>query len=431
MVTASLPARRNTAVLVGFTAITNLADGVAKVTLPLLALRITGSPALVAGIGFTLTLPWLLIALHVGVLVDRLDRRRLVVMADALRVVAISVLLGAALTGTLSLPLLYAAGLTLGVAEVVALTALAALVPAALPRDRLERVNGWVAAAETIANEFAGPALGGLLVALGAGVALGGTAAAYVVGVLLLMLLAGRFRVERATSTSTSASTSSAAGTVNADIREGLGYLWSNRLLRTMAMILAVLAGSWAAWLAILPSYARDAHLGERHYGLLLSALGVGGLVGAFATPHVNRLLGRRWALFADLLGSTAMMAVPAMTTSVWWVGAAAFVGGIGGTLWTVNSRTIVMMAVPAELLGRFNAAWRLLGWGTQPLGALLAGVLAQVAGVRVAFAVFGVLAVAIIVPFLRAVTPGALTAIFSAPPAPVSAPPAPAPPPR
>ncbi|MFD0891607.1 hypothetical protein ACFQ08_44260, partial [Streptosporangium algeriense] len=69
--------RRNETVLVGFTVATNLADGVAKIALPLLAVELTDSPGLVAGVGLTLTLPWLLASLHVGVLVDRGDRRRL------------------------------------------------------------------------------------------------------------------------------------------------------------------------------------------------------------------------------------------------------------------------------------------------------------------------------------------------------------------
>ncbi|MBC6469993.1 MFS transporter [Actinomadura alba] len=398
---------RNVGVLVSFTAITNLADGVTKVALPLMAVGLTDSPALVAGVGFTLTLPWLLIALHIGVLVDRADRRRLVSLAEGMRLVVVAALLLAVAADALSLPLLYLAGLVLGVAEVVAQTSLTSLVPAAVPRERLERVNGWVAGAETVANEFAGPALGGLLLTAGAGVALGSTAAAYVAGLLLIMLLAGGFR----------ARPTGAAGRppapVRADIAVGLRFLWSHPLLRTMTLTIAVLAGAWSAWLVLLPSYAEEAHLSEQAYGLVLSCLGLGGLTGVFAVGTVNRLMGRRRVLFADLLGTFAMLAVPVVTANPWAVAAGAFAGGVGGTLWTVNSRTIVQLTVPDELMGRFNAAARLLGWGTLPLGAALAGAIAQLAGVQAAFIVFAAAAVVAVVPFLRTVTPAALAEIF------------------
>src|SRR5687767_1714425 len=98
--------RRNTGVLVGFTAVTNLADGVTKVALPLLATTLTDSPGQVAGVALTLTLPWLLVALHVGVLVDRFDRRVLLWLADLARLGAV----GALLVLPVSLPLLYGAG---------------------------------------------------------------------------------------------------------------------------------------------------------------------------------------------------------------------------------------------------------------------------------------------------------------------------------
>ncbi|MFD0888872.1 proton-conducting transporter membrane subunit, partial [Streptosporangium algeriense] len=143
---------------------------------------------------------------------------------------------------------------------------------------------------------------------------------------------------------------------------------------------------------------------------LLLGSIGVGGLVGAVLTAPVNRLLGVRWALFLDLVGTILMMVVPAVFPRAWAVGVAAFAGGMGGTLWTVNSRTLAQMIVPDRLLGRYSAASRLLSWGTLPIGAGLAGLLAELAGVRAAFAGFAVLAVLPIVPFLLTVTEGELS---------------------
>ncbi|MFI6292157.1 MFS transporter [Nonomuraea sp. NPDC050790] len=393
---------RNEGALVGFTAVTNLADGIGRVALPMAAVGLTSSPALITGVGVTLTLPWLLASLHAGVLADRGDRRRLAVVANLVRLGAVGVLLAAALAGLLSLPLLYATGLTLGVAEVVASAAIGALVPAAVPARRLTRANAWIAGAETLMNEFAGPAVGGLLVGIGLSVALGSAGVGFALGAVLLALLVGRFRA----ATQPAREPTSVGG----EIREGLAFLWNHRLLRTLNLTITVLGASWAAWLALLPVYATHVlRLDASGYGLLISAIGVGGLMGALTTSLVNRLLGVRWALFADLVGTFLMVFVPAVLPDAWAVGAAAFVGGMGGTLWSVNSRTIAQTIVPDRLLGRYTAAGRMLAYGAMPIASLAAGLIAQFAGVRIAFALFAALALVLVIPFLRAVTPAAL----------------------
>ncbi|MFI6796819.1 MFS transporter [Streptosporangium canum] len=395
--------RRNETALVGFTVATNLADGVTKIVLPLLAVGLTDSPGLVAGVGLTLTLPWLLASLHVGVFVDRNDRRRLAAAANLIRLVVTLSLLAAVAGDALSLPMIYAAGAVIGLAEVVADSAVGALVPAAVPRERLGRVNAWIAGAETVANEFAGPAIGGLLVGFGAALALGSSAAAFALGAVLLALLAGRFRVSAEERDSGPARE---PGRGRAELVEGLAFLWRHRLLRTMSLTISALVACWSAWLALLPSYAlRLLDLDPAGYGLLLSAIGLGGLLGAVLVTTVNRLLGVRWALFVDLVGTVVMMIVPAVFPDAWAVGAAAFVGGMGGTLWTVNSRTLAQMIVPDRLLGRYGSAARLLSWGMLPIGAGLAGLLAEIVGLTGAFAIFAVVAALPIVPFLMTVT--------------------------
>lgn len=380
---------RNTAVLVVFTAVTNLADGVTKVALPLMATALTSSPLQVSGVALTLTLPWLLAALHVGVLVDRFDRRGLLWCANVLRVVVVAGLL----VLPTSLPLLYTGGAALGIAEVIALTSASALVPDVVAPEGRERANAWVAGAETVCNEFCGPFVGGLLVAAGASVALGATVAGYVIGSVVLVFLVGRFRVVRAAATAS----------VHEQIGEGLKVLWRQQALRLMALVLTVLCACWGAWLAVMPLVATTAMgLDARGYGVLLSALGVGGLAGALSVTTLNRVFGRSAVMFADLVGTFAMVAVPAVTPNMIAVAVAAFAGGLGGTVWTVNSRTITQELVPAELMGRVSAAARLFSWGAMPVGAALVGVLAEWFGHRVAFAVFAVAVLVLVVPFLR-----------------------------
>ncbi|MET8944519.1 MFS transporter [Streptomyces sp. NPDC004542] len=400
---------RNTLVLLVFTAITNLADGVTKIALPLLATRASGSPAQVSAVSLSLSLPWLLVALHVGVLVDRADRRRLLWGANALRLLALGALVQVATAGGITIPVLCAVGAVLGVAEVIALTSASALIPALVPAEGRERANAWIAGAETVCNEFCGPFVGGLLLAAGTGVALGVTWVSYLAAALVLLLLAGRFRAAREDGSATQA-----AGSVNQQIAGGFRYLWQHVLLRTMSLILTVLCACWGAWLALMPLFATEVmDLSPRAYGAVLSALGVGGLAGALAVTWVNRAFGRRWVMFADLAGTFAMMAVPGLTTDLWAVAAAAFAGGMGGTLWTVNARTIGQRLVPDAMLGRYSAVGRLFSWGAMPVGAGVMGLLAEWLGLRLAFLVFASSVAVTVIPFLRVLTRPALAEAF------------------
>jgi hypothetical protein len=119
--------------------------------------------------------------------------------------------------------------------------------------------------------------------------------------------------------------------------------------------------------------------------------------------------------MFADIVGTVAMVGVPAVVpgapASVWPVGVAAFLAGVGGTMWTVNSRVISQSLVPNELLGRFSAASRLISWGMVPVSAAIAGGLAQLFGFQVAFGVFAVACLLMVYPFLRVVTADAVAA--------------------
>ncbi|WP_326813378.1 MFS transporter [Streptomyces scopuliridis] len=391
--------------LVSFTAVTNLTDGVTKVALPLLATSLTDSPALVSGVLLSLTLPWLLVALHVGVLVDRSDRRKLLWLANIMRMTVVLGLFTAVATDVLSLPLLYGCGLILGVAEVIALTSVAALVPAAVAPAGRERANTWVTAAETLCNEFAGPFVGGVLVAASASIALGATIGGYAAAILILPFLVGRFRISR--------QSDRPQLTVHQQIGEGLRFLLNQRLLRMLSLTVTGLITCWSAWFALMPLIAtKELGLSADRYGMLVGALGIGGVVGTMSVGLANRLLGRRWVMFGNVFLTASMVAVPALTSNVWAIGAAAFLGGMGGTLWAVNSRSISQTLVGAEMMGRYSAAARLFSWGFIPVGAAVSGALAQWLGYRVTFGLFAVATAVVIVPFLRVFTPKVLTEV-------------------
>jgi len=400
--------KRNEWLLILFTGWTNIADAVTAVALPLLTLQLTREPLAVTAVAMMLSLPWLLTALHIGVFVDRMDRRRLLVGAQVARVALVGLLLLTFLGGTLSLPLVYAAALFLGLADVIASLSGVSIVPSAIPRARWQTASARITAVEYLFNSFIGSPIGGLLVAVGFAVALTTSGLSYLLAAVLLLLLAGNFAVARSTE----------PRPVHTEIRDGLVFLWRHRLLRTMALLITIMAGCWAAWFALIPAYAVGGPLGlsAREYGILLTCLGAGGVAGSLVVGRLNSLLGRRWSMFVDIVGTFALVAVPAILPatpdSAWAIGAAAAVAGAGGTMWTVNSRVITQTLVPHDMLGRFSAASRVVAWGMAPIAALAAGALAQLVSYRLAFGAFAVLCLLLVYPFLRVITQAAVAEV-------------------
>jgi MFS family permease len=228
--------------------LSNLADGLVKIALPLVAVTLTDSPGLVAGVTLAVTLPWLVFALPAGALADRVDRRIAMVAANVARAAAVAVLavtVALGLESSAAMWALYAVALLLGTAETVYDTCAQSILPQVVPRDRLPRANGRLIAAELTANEFVGPPLGGLLVAAGIAVAFATPAALWAAAVGALLLLRGGFAVPRAEPT-----------TLRADVAEGLRYLWRHRLLRTLAAMTGLFNFATNATFAVFVLYA-------------------------------------------------------------------------------------------------------------------------------------------------------------------------------
>jgi MFS family permease len=365
--------------------LSNLADGVLKLAIPVLAVRFTDSPLLVAGVGFAMSLPWLLFALHAGAIADRVDRRRAMLLANIGRAAVVALLAVAAGTGAGALWMLYAAGLLIGLAEVFYDTSSQSILPQVVGRDALPTANSRLYMGELAANNFVGPPLGGVLVAAGAALALGAPAALWALAVLALASVRGTFRAER-----TGPRTSLAA-----DIREGFGYLIHHRVLRAMAAMTGTsnCAGSMAGAEFVLYAVGPASPMGltEPEFGLLNTSVAIGSVLGSLFATRLATLLGRARSLALGVALTTLMLATPAVTTSPWAIGAVWALAGAGIALWNVIVVSLRQQITPDELLGRMNSCYRLLAWGMIPVGSLVGGLLAEAVGLRMTFAVSAV----------------------------------------
>jgi MFS family permease len=372
----------------------NLADGVLWVALPLLAVELTRSPLLIAGITVAARLPWLL-APVAGAFADRLDRRQSMVRVNLVRTVLLGGLALAAAVDLATLPMLFAVAVLLGVAETLFDTSAQSLLPAVVDREDLTRANSRLFAVELVANTFVGPPLGGLLAAAGLAVALGLPAAAYLVGAGCLALLVGSFRAAGA----------GPAGSTRLrdDIAEGTRFVWRHPVLRPLAIMLGIQNMAFSAAFSVFVLFAvapGPMGLSKAGYGVLTATLGVGSLLGSWLAVPVERRLGRVNTLVLSIVLNALTLAVPVVTTLPVPIGASMVASGAGIVLWNVITVSLRQRITPDRLLGRMNASYRLVGWGTMPLGAALGGVLAEALGLRGAFLVAALLTLAVLAGF-------------------------------
>lgn len=387
---------RSLRTLIASSGLSNLADGVFKVALPLVAIHYTRSPALVAGLELVRSLPWLLGSLTVGALADRLDRRRTMVVANAARAAFVAVPAIAIAVDLGSLWWLYVAAVGTGVAEVFYDTAAQSILPSVVPRARLDRANGRLHAVELGAQELAGPPLGGLLVAAALALSFATSAALWAVAIVALLTLRGSFTPVR----------TGPRTTIRTDVREGLAFLARRPVLRTMALMVGMtnLATSAVGAVLVLFAVGPGSALGltEPEFGALFATMAAGGFLGGLVAHRAQRRIGRARSMTLSVLGMIGYVTAPAVTTNVAVLAAVFFAGGITLMLWNITTVSFRQRVTPDHLLGRVNSCYRLVAWGTRPLGAALGGALGEWFGVRSVFALMGVVTVAVLVPDRR-----------------------------
>lgn len=385
--------------------LSNLGDGLHQFALPLLAAQLTTAPSLVAGVTVMATLAWPLFGLQAGSIVDRTDRRRLLLVANLARAAALSGLVLAALAGRASIAWLYAAALVLGAGETLVDTALTSAVPGVVGRGRLGWANARITAAQTLTNSFVAPPLAGFLVGLGRAAPLGAGVLAYAGAAAALAGMQGHF----------AAAPPGHAGDAarrGRHLTGGLRFLWGHRLLRRLTLLTAAMNVFWAAWTALIVLHAvapGPMGLSTFGYSLLLTALAAGSVTGSAACEGVRCRLGTRNALALDFVGTAALLGVPALTTSPLLVGAAAAAAGFGASVWVVLVSSLRQSLVPDGLLGRVYSASRLVSFGAMPLGAAAAGLAAELLGVRAVFLLGGIANLLLLFAFLRVVRPAGL----------------------
>jgi MFS family permease len=365
------------------TGLSTLGDGLFLTALPLLAAQLTRDPLRISLVDFAGSLPWLLFGLVSGALVDRWDRRRVMWVADAGRFVVVGLLTIAVLGGWASVAALAVVGFLLGVGETFFDSASPALITAALgTRDiqRLERANSRLLGVQTVGRELAGPPVGGFLFPLSAAAPFLLNAASFAVSGALIAIIPGRFAPAGAPGAQGHRS-------LRREIAEGLRWLLAHPLLCTLALLVGVLNLVFSAVAAIEVLFALEVlSLNSAGYGLLMTGQAVGGLLGSVLVTRITGRLGSGTIIVPIVLVAAGCLAATGATSDPLTVGALLLLVGAAITVWNVVTVSLRQAIVPDHLVGRVAGAYRMVAFGTMPLGALAGGALARVFGLRAPF---------------------------------------------
>ena len=392
-----------------------LGTGLTVVAAPLYVSARTSNALIVAATTGVAMLPWLLFALPAGVLVDRVDRRRLMVAVDWARAAAMGVLAVAILAGWSSIVLLDLVLFLINTGETAFEPAAQSMVPAVVSRDQLERANGWLVGGLTLSRYMIAGPLGGFMFVVAASIPFFANAGTYAASAILIGLVSGTYRVARPGPASPDAPGGPRG--VRAEVAEGLRWLLRQRMLRTMAILIGLLNITLAAATAVLVLLARERlHVGSVGYGSLFTCMAVGSLLGSAVGDRVIRRVTATWTIRIGLIVEALTHLTLALATNVYVVGVVLAAFGIHAALWTIVGTSLRQRLTPAHMLGRVSSANLFISAGGEVAGALLGGALAGAFGITAPYWVGFVVALIVVATTWRVFDRATVAAAYAEP---------------
>lgn len=364
--------------------VSRLGDSIRTPAFALLVATMTRDPRAVATVVVAGQLPPLLFGLLGGVYADRWDRRRTMVAVDGLRALLVAALAVLVALGQAGVPAVAGCAFALAALGAFFDAAAFALLPAVVPAERLAFANGRLQAGTAMAGGFVGAPLAGVLFALAAALPFAVDALSFALAALLVLTLSvPTFSAPAAGPTPASTAPRPPRRSVWREAGDGWRWLRGEPVLLRISMLAAATNLAISGLIAVVVFYALDV-LGvpERAYGLFMAAAALGGLVGALNAGRFAARVGVLPGLRIVLLGETLALVGLAATRQPVLGALALAVFSAGTGLWNSLYATYGQRRIPAELRGRVGATQRMVGLVAAPVGALLAGLVAEHHGV-------------------------------------------------
>ena len=368
---ASLWRNRNYLILWGGQVVSSVGTQVSQLAFPLLVLMLTHSAAQAGFVGASRALPYLLFSLPAGALIDRWDRKRVMMLCDAVRAVCLASIPLAFALGRLSIVQIYLVSLVEGTLFVFFDIAETSCLPNVVEREQLPAAVAQNQATQGITS-LLGPALGGFLYGVSLLLPFVADAVSYVVSVLSLSWIRSNFQQERVV----------ARRRLDQEVREGLVWFWRQPVLRVMAVLSCgvnlVVVGGTTLLVIVL---AQHQHASSFTIGLIFACGGIGSIVGSLFASYLQKKLKFGQAIISNLWVLALLWPLYAIVPNVVTMGILTSALFFFGPIYNVVNASYRLALVPDAFQGRVNSAVRLISFASQPLGLAATGVLIQGVG--------------------------------------------------
>jgi MFS family permease len=368
------PARlgRSFRYLLAASSVDNAGDGIVISAGPLLVASLTHDAFLVSLALFAETAPFLVFGLFGGVAADRFDRRRMVIVANLVRVALFTFLVAAIVTGVVSIGLVLVVLFAIGTAEVMADSASSTLLPSLVDRSDLGIANARSSASMLLTNQLLFPPVGAFLFAVDRSVPFATNAVCVLAGAILISRVVTPVREARSRDSS-----------VVSDLGEGIRWLLAHPPMRTLTLTILTFNVTYGAAWSVLVLYATQRlGMNEVGFGLITTAIAVGGVVGTAMYGRLERRFRLGDIMRVGLVIETVTHLVLALTTSPVVALGMLVIFGAHAFVWGTTSNVVRQRSVPDEVLGRVSGVYRVAIQGGIVIGTPVGGLIAAAFGI-------------------------------------------------
>ena len=350
--------------------ISSVGTRVSLLAFPLFVLALTHSPAQAGLIGAMRALPYALLILPAGALVDRWNRKRVMILCDIGRAMALGSIPIALILGHLTIAQLYIVSLVEGTLFTFFGLAEKACLPHVVSKEQLPTAAAQGMVIDSV-SELIGPSIGGVLYSIGRAVPFLTDAISYGASVLSLFCIKAKFQEER----------NPASLHLFADIKEGLSWLWKQPLLRFLALLTGGMIAPVIGYSLILIVIAQSQHASAFTIGVIFACGGIGSILGAFLVPPLQK----RFSFGQLMIGSTWIWALTwllfAFAPNPLVLGIVTAVSFIIVPIFLSVQFGYRLALIPDHLQGRVNSVFGLIAFGSEPIGLAVTGILLQAFG--------------------------------------------------
>ena len=354
--------------------VSNLADGVLGAAAPLLAIALTDNTVLISSLGAMVMLPWLLFAIPIGALVDRLDRRFILAGSNSIRALIVGcVALGVA-THHVTIYWLILASFIIGICEVAADTTSQSLIPQVLEKENFEKGNSRLSISETVVQGFIGSPLSGALYALAIYLPFFFNSFGYFVASALAISIPIKYLQDVRKESLDHQN----RNFIN-DMKFGIQYLYNHKVLRRIVLTTSVIGVCYSMGTATMVLFlVKELDLPKPLFGVILTIQGLGAIAGSIIAPKASKKFGRSNMMTFGIFFSSLVLLAQGFSPNIYIFVALATFGAFTISQWNILLMATYQTIIPNDLYGRIHGTRRTIVWGMMPFGSLIGGVLAH-----------------------------------------------------